>query len=83
VHEEVSEGHNLRGAFPQSRGVLLSNIIIAVVAIALFLFGILCFGLAFQVDEAWRYLTFLGGILACTAALFIPMTFIGRSNRSW
>jgi len=61
----------------------LSNIVIAVVAIALFLFGIFCFGLAFQVEEAWRYLTFLGGILACTAALFIPMTFIGRSNRSW
>jgi ABC-type transport system involved in multi-copper enzyme maturation permease subunit len=61
----------------------LSNIVIAVLAIALFIFGILCFGFAFQVPEAWRYLTFLGGILSCTAALFVPMTFIGRSNRSW
>ena len=61
----------------------MSNIVIAVVAIALFLFGMFCFGLAFQVDEAWRFLTFFGGILSCTAALFIPMTFIGRSNRSW
>ncbi|BDZ49303.1 hypothetical protein GCM10025867_15440 [Frondihabitans sucicola] len=81
--DEVARGHTLGEAFVESRGAKLSNIVIAVVAIALFLFGILCFGLAFQVDEAWRFLTFLGGILACTAALFIPMTFIGRSNRSW
>ena len=59
------------------------KIITAVLAIALFLFGMFCFGLAFQVAEAWRYLTFLGGILACTAALFIPMNVIGRSDRSW
>jgi hypothetical protein len=62
---------------------VLSNIVIAVLAIALFIFGIFCFGLAFQVAESWRLLTFAGGILACTAALFIPMTFIGRSDRSW
>lgn len=61
----------------------MSNIVIAVLAIALFIFGMLCFGFAFQVPQAWAYLTFLGGILSCTAALFIPMTFIGRSNRSW
>lgn len=65
------------------RGVELSNIVIAVLAIALFIFGILCFGLAFQVAESWRLLTFFGGILSCTAALFIPMTFFGRSDRSW
>lgn len=61
----------------------MSNIVIAVVAIALFVFGIFCFGLAFQVPESWRFLTFFGGIVACTVALFIPMNFIGRSNRSW
>lgn len=61
----------------------MSKIVIAVLAIALFIFGMFCFGLAFQVPQAWAYLTFLGGILACTAALFIPMTVIGRSNRSW
>lgn len=61
----------------------MSNIVIAVLAIALFIFGILCFGFAFRVDESWRFLTFFGGILSCTAALFVPMTLIGRSDRSW
>lgn len=61
----------------------MSNIVIAVLAIALFIFGIFCFGLAFQVGAAWHFPVFLGGILACSAALFVPLTFVGRSDRSW
>ena len=76
-------GLTLEAAFRESRGVLLSNIVIAVVAIALFLFGCCASDWPSRCDEAWRFLTFFGGIIACTLALFIPMTFIGRSNRSW
>lgn len=58
------------------------NALIAFVCIAIFLAGLWCYGLAFQVDgDTLRLLVFFGGILLNSLAIFIPTTILGNSRK--
>ena len=61
----------------------MSNVVVAILAIALFIFGMACFGFAFQVAAGYQFIVFFGGIMCCTGSLFIPIQFWGKSERSW
>ncbi|MGO2112532.1 MAG: hypothetical protein ACTH31_13060 [Pseudoclavibacter sp.] len=56
--------------------------LIAIVCIAIFVAGLWCYGLAFQVDgDTLRLLVFLAGILLNSLAIFIPTTLIGHGQQ--
>lgn len=58
------------------------NALIAFVCIAIFVVGIWCYGLAFQVDgDTLRLLVFLSGILLNSLAIFIPVSILGNSRK--
>lgn len=58
------------------------SVLIAVACIAIFVFGLYCYGLAFQVDgDTLRLLVFLAGILLNSLALFIPFQLISHNRK--
>ena len=59
------------------------NAIIAIVCIAIFLVGLWCYGLAFQIeDDTLQLLTFFAGIMLNTLAVFVPFQVTGRGRRN-
>lgn len=56
------------------------KVFVFLVALALFLGGLLLFGYAFAVDPAWHALTFVGGIAAVSLSLAIPFHLLGRAD---
>lgn len=58
------------------------NALIAFVCIAIFMAGLWCYGLAFQIEgDTLRLLVFLGGILLNSLAIFIPTQLLGHSRK--
>lgn len=58
------------------------NALIAFVCIAIFVAGLWCYGLAFQVDgDTVRLLVFAAGLLLNSLALFIPFHIVGHSRK--
>ena len=58
------------------------NALIAFLCIAIFIAGIWCYGLAFQVDgDMLRLLVFLAGILLNSLAMFIPFQVLGHGRK--
>ncbi|GGA56271.1 hypothetical protein GCM10011490_02670 [Pseudoclavibacter endophyticus] len=56
--------------------------LIAIFCIAIFVAGLWCYGLAFQVDgDTLRLLVFLSGILLNSLAIFIPTQILGHSRK--
>ncbi|MDO5051454.1 MAG: hypothetical protein Q4E05_00995 [Pseudoclavibacter sp.] len=58
------------------------NALIAIACIIIFVLGLWCYGLAFQVDgDTMRLLVFFAGILLNTLAVFIPFQVTGHSRK--
>lgn len=58
------------------------SVLIAIVCVAIFVFGLYCYGLAFQVDgDTLRLLVFLSGILLNALAFFIPFQLISHNRK--
>lgn len=58
------------------------NALIAFVCIAIFVAGLWCYGLAFQVEgDTLRLLVFAAGLLLNVLAFFIPTAIIGHSRK--
>lgn len=52
-----------------------------VVSFALFVLGLYLMGIAFDVAESLGMVTFVGGLLAVSAAVFIPVHIMHRIDR--
>lgn len=52
-----------------------------VISFALFIFGLYLMGIAFDVAESMGMMTFVGGLLAVSAGVFIPVHIMHRIDR--
>lgn len=58
------------------------SVILAIVCLAVFVAGIACYSLAFQMDsDTLSLLVFIAGVLLNSLAFFIPWQLLGHSRK--